>query len=401
MEALVLAAGLGTRLRPLTNSRPKPLINIGGKTVMDYIIDSLKDFDEISFVVNYEREKLEEYIKEYLKLNNYNVKTRFIEQKEVNGTASAISLSPYDEFLCINGDIFFEPSLVSKVLELHSKYKTNIISVKKVDDPENYGVVYKKGNDFFKICEKEKNPSSNLANIGVYFFTKEILDAIGKTKRSQRDEYEITDALNLCKAKVLEYDGFWSDIGYFWDILNTNEFVMKKLKHEILGNIEKNVKIVPPVFIDENTVVREGSYITGPVKIGKDCKIGPNSFIRGNTVIGNKCHIGMSEVKNSIIYDNSNIPHFNYVGDSIIDENCNLGAGTMVANLRFDDKPILIEVKNKKIDSQRRKMGCIMGDNTKTGINVTIYPGRIIGSSCFIYPGKVIDKNIPDNTVLR
>jgi len=401
MEALVLAAGLGTRLRPLTNSRPKPLINISGKAVIDYIIDSLKDFDEISFVVNYEREKLEEHIKEYLKLNNYNVKTRFIEQKEVNGTASAISLSPYDEFLCINGDIFFEPSLVSKVLELYSKYKTNIISVKKVDDPENYGVVYKKGNDFLKICEKEKNPSSNLANIGVYFFTKEILGAIGKTKRSQRDEYEITDTLNLCKAKVLEYNGFWSDIGYFWDILNTNEFVMKKLKHKILGNIEKNVKIVPPVFIGENTVVREGSYITGPVKIGKDCKIGPNSFIRGNTVIGNKCHIGMSEVKNSIIYDKTNIPHFNYVGDSIIDENCNLGAGTMVANLRFDDNPISIEVKNKKIDSQRRKMGCIMGDNTKTGINVTIYPGRTIGSSCFIYPGKVVDKNIPDNTVLR
>lgn len=401
MEALVLAAGLGTRLRPLTNSRPKPLINIGGKAVIDYIIDSLKDCGEISFVVNYEREKLEEHIKEYLKLNNYNVKTRFIEQKEVNGTASAISLSPYDEFLCINGDIFFEPSLVSKVLELYSKYKTNIISVKKVDDPENYGVVYKKGNDFLKICEKEKNPSSNLANIGVYFFTKEILGAIGKTKRSQRNEYEITDTLNLCKAKVLEYNGFWSDIGYFWDILNTNEFVMKKLEHKILGNIEKNVKIVPPVFIDENTVVREGSYITGPVKIGKGCKIGPNSFIRGNTVIGDKCHIGMSEVKNSIIYDKTNIPHFNYVGDSIIDENCNLGAGTMIANLRFDDKPILIEVKNKKIDSQRRKMGCIMGDNTKTGINVTIYPGRTIGSSCFIYPGKVVDKNIPDNTVLR
>ena len=322
-------------------------------------------------------------------------------QKEINGTASAISLSPYDEFLCINGDIFFEPSLVPRVLELYSKHKTNIISVKKVEDPENYGVIYKKGNDFLKIREKEKNPSSNLANIGVYFFTNEILNAIIEIKKSQRNEYEITDAMNLCKSKVLEYDGFWSDIGYFWDILNTNEVVMKKLEHKILGNVEKNVKIIPPVFIDENTIVREGSYITGPVRIGKNCTIGPNSFIRKNTVIGDKCHIGMCEVKNSIIYDNSNIPHFNYIGDSIIDENCNLGAGTMVANLRFDDRSIPMEIKNKKIDSQRRKMGCIMGDNTKTGINVTIYPGRIIGSSCFIYPGKIVDKNIPDNTVLR
>lgn len=401
MEALVLAAGLGTRLKPLTNSRSKLLIRIGGKTVIDYIIDSLKDLDEICFIVNYEQERLKEHIKQYLNLNNYNIKTRFIVQKEINGTASAISLSPYDEFLCINGDIFFEPSLIPRVLELYSEYKTNIISVKKVEDPENYGVVYKKGNDFLKIREKEKNPSSNLANIGVYFFTNEILNAIIEIKKSQRNEYEITDALNLCKSKVLEYDGFWSDIGYFWDILNTNEVVMKKLEHKILGNVEKNVKIIPPVFIDENTIVREGSYITGPVRIGKNCTIGPNSFIRKNTVMGDKCHIGMCEVKNSIIYDNSNIPHFNYIGDSIIDENCNLGAGTMVANLRFDDRSIPMEIKNKKIDSQRRKMGCIMGDNTKTGINVTIYPGRIIGSSCFIYPGKIVDKNIPDNTVLR
>ncbi|MCK4247960.1 MAG: NTP transferase domain-containing protein, partial [Methanomicrobia archaeon] len=214
MEALVLAAGLGTRLKPLTNSRSKLLIRIGGKTVIDYIIDSLKDFDEICFIVNYEQERLREHIKQYLNLSSYNIKTRFIVQKEINGTASAISLSPYDEFLCINGDIFFETSLIPRVLELYSEYKTNIISVKKVEDPENYGVIYKKGNDFLKIREKEKNPSSNLANIGVYFFTNEILNAIIEIKKSQRNEYEITDALNLCKSKVLEYDGFWSDIGY-------------------------------------------------------------------------------------------------------------------------------------------------------------------------------------------
>ncbi|MCD6127992.1 MAG: NTP transferase domain-containing protein [Methanomicrobia archaeon] len=399
MEALVLAAGLGTRLRPLTNSRPKPLIRIGEKTIIDYIIDSLKDFDEISFVVNYRKEILTDHIKEYIK--RYDLNIRFIEQREVSGTASAISLSPYDEFLCINGDIFFEPYLISDVIKLYSKYNMNVISVKKVDDPENYGVVYKEGNDFLKICEKEKNPSSNLANIGVYFFTDEVLEAIKKIKKSERNEYEITDALNRCNAKVLEYKGFWNDIGYFWDILNTNEFIMEKLEHKILGNVEKNVKIIPPVYIGEETTVREGSYIVGPVVIGKSCKIGPNSFIRKNTVIGNNCHIGMSEIKNSIIYDKTNIPHFNYVGDSIIDENCNLGAGTMVANLRFDDKTVFMEVKGKKINSGRRKMGCIMGSNTKTGINVTIYPGRIIGSSCCVYPGRIVDKNMEDNTVLR
>ena len=102
-----------------------------------------------------------------------------------------------------------------------------------------------------------------------------------------------------------------------------------------------------------------------------------------------------------MVYDHSNIPHFNYVGDSIIDEHCSLGAGTMVANLRFDNRPIPMEIKNTPIDSGRRKLGCIMGKNTKTGINVTIYPGRIIGSSCTVYPGRIVDRNIPDNTDFR
>ncbi|MEA1992887.1 MAG: bifunctional sugar-1-phosphate nucleotidylyltransferase/acetyltransferase [Euryarchaeota archaeon] len=401
MKALVLAAGLGTRLRPLTNKRPKPLIRLGGKRIIDYTIDALKKSEEITFIVNYKEKMMKNHIEEYIKSKKYRIKIRFIKQKRVNGTASAIALSPYNEFLCINGDVFFGQSFIPKVLECYSKHKKPVISVKKVKNPKNYGVVYKKGNTFVKICEKENNPSSNLANMGVYLFTGDILEAIEKIEPSQRGEYEVTDALNQCEAKVVEYNGYWNDIGYFWDILNTNEIIMEKTEHEVLGDIRKNVKIVPPVRIGKDTVVREGSYIQGPAVIGENCTIGPNSFIRKNSVIGNNCHIGMSEVKNSIVYDNSNVPHFNYIGDSIIDENCNLGAGTTVANLRFDDKSVKMKVKNKMIDSKRRKIGCIMGRNTKTGINVTIYPGRIIGESCTVGPGRIMDKNVPDGTDIR
>ncbi len=401
MNALVLAAGLGTRLQPLTTTRPKPLITVGGRAIIEYIIDSLKDFDEISVIVGYKKEQLKDYIVQYVNEKGYDVNTQFIVQEEVNGTASAISLSPYDEFLCVNGDVFFEASLIPQVLAYYRRYNKPVISVKGVENPEKYGVVQKNGNNFVKIHEKKKNPPSQLANIGVYFLTAEVLDAIDTVEKSSRGEYEVTDALNKCEAKVLEYRGFWNDIGYFWDVLNTHEFLMARTEHKILGEVRKNVTIIPPVSIDEGTVIKEGSYIQGPVIIGKNCTVGPNSFIRKNTAVGDGCRIGMSEVKNSIIYNNSNVPHFNYVGDSIIDENCNLGAGTIVANLRFDDKTVMMEIKNKRINSKRRKIGCVMGSNTQTGINVTIYPGRIIGNSCQIYPGRIVDKNIPDNTVFR
>ena len=131
-----------------------------------------------------------------------------------------------------------------------------------------------------------------------------------------------------------------------------------------------------------------GTYIEGPVLIGKNCKIGPNAYIRPYTVIGDNCHIGNAcEVKASIIMNGSKIPHFNYVGDSIIGENCNLGAGTKVANLRLDEKNIKVPVKNELVDTGRRKLGVIMGDNVHTGINVSIDVGTMIGAYTYIAPG--------------
>jgi len=132
--------------------------------------------------------------------------------------------------------------------------------------------------------------------------------------------------------------------------------------------------------------VRSGSYIVGPVVIGQDCAIGPNCYIRPHTSIGDGCHIGAAvEVKNSIIMNNSDAPHHNYVGDSIIGEGCNLGAGTKIANLRLDEQDITVAGRN----TSRRKLGVIMGDNVKTGINACINVGCMIGNDAKIGPGAI------------
>ncbi|MFX1340894.1 MAG: glucose-1-phosphate thymidylyltransferase, partial [Promethearchaeota archaeon] len=133
--------------------------------------------------------------------------------------------------------------------------------------------------------------------------------------------------------------------------------------------------------------------------IGNNNIIGPNAFIRPNTSIENNCHIGISEVKNSIIYSDSNIPHFNYVGDSIICENVNLGAGTKVANLRLDDGNVKVKIKGKLIDSQRRKLGTIIGPNVKTGINVSIMTGKLLGENSKIGAHTIVIEDVPPNTL--
>jgi len=193
----------------------------------------------------------------------------------------------------------------------------------------------------------------------------------------------------------------WRDVVYPWHLLDANEELLKKLKTKIQGTVEKNVTVKGIVVVGKGTVILSGTYIEGPVSIGCNSKIGPNCYIRPYTTIGNNCHVGNAcEVKNSIVMDHSNVPHLNYVGDSIIGQNCNLGAGTTVANLRLDKKNIVVTLNGKKIDSKRRKLGMVMGDNVQTGINSVINVGTMIGNNVFIGPGAVAKGEITPKTMI-
>ncbi|WP_457753412.1 bifunctional sugar-1-phosphate nucleotidylyltransferase/acetyltransferase, partial [Thermococcus sp.] len=387
MKGVILAAGKGERLRPLTDDRPKVLLKVANRAIIEYVLDNLYPFvDEFIIIVRYQKEKLIEFLGD-----EYNGKPiTYVEQSEGEGTARAIySAKEYIEgesFLAVNGDIYFEREAVKALLHAFRKADAALL-VKEFEDLSHFGKIEVKGEYVKEIKEKPGN-IRGYANLGIYLFKPDIFEFIEKTPVSKRGEYEITDTINLMikadrRVAYAVYEGYWNDVGRPWDLLNLNEYILKNhLKHEIRGIVEEGATIIPPVEIGEGTVVKSGAYIVGPVKIGKNCKIGPNCFIRPYTSIGNHCHIGNAvEIKNSIIMDHSNAPHLNYVGDSIIGENTNLGAGTITANLRHDNKTIKVEVKGKFEDSGRKKLGAIIGHNVKVGINATIYPGRKIGSN--------------------
>ena len=229
-----------------------------------------------------------------------------------------------------------------------------------------------------------------MANVGLYLFTPDIFDAIVRTPESPRGEYEITDSIQLMIDRGLHVSfqelTYWLDLSYPWDLLTANESLLATIEPQNLGEVEDNVTIKGVVSIGKNTVVRSGSYIVGPVIIGRNCDIGPNCCIRSSTAIGDNCHIGTAvEVKNSIIMRDSKIPHHNYIGDSIIGEGCNLGAGTKIANLKLDKKDVVIA----GIDTKRRKLGAIIGDRVEIGINASINVGCIIGNNAQIGPGAL------------
>ncbi|MBI4216768.1 MAG: NTP transferase domain-containing protein [Chloroflexi bacterium] len=192
----------------------------------------------------------------------------------------------------------------------------------------------------------------------------------------------------------------WLRLAHPWDLLAAAEVLLAGLQPRIGAHsvIESGVTMKGPVEIGPRSVIRSGVYIEGPVRIGADCAIGPNCYIRPATAIGDRCHIGAAvEIKNSLIFSGTAVPHLSYVGDSIIAEDCNLGAGTVIANLRHDERAVRMLGR----DTGRRKLGAVIGARVKTGINVSIgRPGTVIGNDCRIAPGVVVLQDVPDGAVV-
>ena len=196
-------------------------------------------------------------------------------------------------------------------------------------------------------------------------------------------------------AKRIDLDDSSLILRYSWDLLFVNEELIGDLKeNKIEGTIRDGVTIDGNVVVGEGTVLLPGVYIEGNTIIGRNCKIGPNCYIRGNTHIGDNCHIGQSvEIKNSILMNKVSVGHLSYVGDSIIGERTNFGAGTTTANLRHDGKNHRSTINGALVDTGRRKLGVIVGDDVHTGINTTIYPGRKIWSYASTKPGEIVKKD--------
>lgn len=396
MQILILAAGEGTRMQPLTANKPKPLIHVAGKPFLQHTLETLKGAGctDIKLLIGWRDARIREY---FGNGSDFGVEIEYISQKERLGTAHAVGMAKNHmsgDFLCLNGDVLIEKNSIESVLEAYRAHGETVMGLAEVSNPSNFGVITldsPDGSKVISIDEKPERPKSNLVNAGLYVFKKDIFELIDKTEKSKRGEYEITDTLAMVMDSGKLYGSVlsdWFEIGKPWDILGANERLMEGLKEIIEGTVEPNATIKGPVQVGEGTTVRNGAYIVGPVIIGKNCDIGPNCFIRPSTSIGNGCKVGNAvEIKNSILMDNSNVPHHNYVGDSIIGEGCNLGSGTKIANLRLDGKNIKAILRGKLQDTGRRKLGAIIGDNVKTGINATIDSGTIIGESAFIGPG--------------
>ena len=412
MKAVILAAGKGTRLHPLTLTRPKHLVPVGGKPVIDHVLTALRDtgIDEVVFIVNYMADQLRHHLGDG---TNYKMKFEYALQKELKGTADATKFAqPFveDPFLLTYGDWLITANAIDAVIQVHKKEKpVATIGVVPVKHPEHSGIVELEHSQINSLTEKPRRHEapSNLANAGIYVLSSEIFAAISHTHPSPRGELEITDSFNFLLRKGYKISGVklsqeeLFDLGLLWDLFEANRRVLEKAEPNINGEIEDGVHLLGPVIIEEGARIRSGAYVEGPVFIGRDSDLGPNCYIRPYSSIGHRVRIGNScEIKNSIIMDGTHIGHLSYVGDSIIGERCNFGAGTTVANYRFDGQPVKMKVRDEIKDTGRRKLGVILGDEVKTGIQTSFMPGVKVGNNCCIGPNVLVHRDVPPNTTI-
>jgi bifunctional UDP-N-acetylglucosamine pyrophosphorylase/glucosamine-1-phosphate N-acetyltransferase len=183
---------------------------------------------------------------------------------------------------------------------------------------------------------------------------------------------------------------------FSWDLLRANVEAMTARKSYVQeSGAHASLYVDGRLQVGKGTKILPGVVIEGDVIIGDNCKIGPNCYIRGSTSIGDKCHVGQAvEIKNSILLPGTNVGHLSYLGDSILGEKVNLGAGTITSNLRHDGGAHRSPVEGRMVDTGRRKLGAIIGDGVHTGIHTSIYPGRKFWPKTSTLPGAIVDKDI-------
>lgn len=331
LKAVVLCAGEGTRLRPLTFSKPKHLLPVAGKPILGHVLDTLAaaGLDEVALVVGHRPEAVQRYVGDG---SQWGLTATYVTQGQPLGLAHAIGQTREfvgdDPFIVYLGDNLLEGGIVDFVAEFIAGSAQASLLLKEVENPQQYGVaVLDDHQHVVRLVEKPADPPSNLAIIGVYAFTSAIFDAISHIAPSARGELEITDAIQYLveqgatvTARVIT--GFWEDAGEPKALLRANRKYLDLMTGQMLGRVSADSVIEGTVRIGQGTRI-VNSRITGPCLIGHNCVV-QDSTLRPYVTLGDGCAINDSLLEDCVIQHNCQIAHLaaglasSVLGESVI-----------------------------------------------------------------------------------
>ncbi|TQQ80287.1 sugar phosphate nucleotidyltransferase [Halonotius roseus] len=382
--AVILAAGEGQRLSPLTNRRPKPMLPVVNKPLLEHVLEAVIDagIEEIVFVVGYERDRIQTY---FGNGDDWDVSIEYAVQENQLGTAHAVQQAESHvdgDFLVLNGDRIIGSDAVADVHAAMDGETDAAMAVTRVPESEAYGVVTLSGDEIVDIIEKPRDElASNIINAGVYGFTPAVFDVIDATPAGPDGEYRLTDVL----ARVAEngtirpvrYNGRWLDVSYPWDLLSVTGQLLDQDGGDTAGSVGAGAQIdtaahlASTAAVGANTVVGRGSTVAA------NARIGPNATIT-----------------RSVIFPDATVEAGAVLSDCIVGANATVGANVTAAGGEAT------VVTDGEIHSDVI-FGGLIGDNAAVGGAATIAPGGILGNDVVVGEGAVASGTIPDGVEIR
>ncbi len=369
MEAVILAAGEGKKLRPLTTGMPKVMLPVGNRPIIEYVVESLvhNDIRDITIVVGYYGEKIKRYFGDG---GDFGARIKYVIQRKQLGTAHALyQAKGIDDFIVIPGDNLVGEECISKIMA----HKQSILSVQS-EKASKYGVVEKYAGGV-RIIEKPKNVDSSMIFTGIAHLDSSIFPIIAEMMKE--GVYSLPEVLNsLSGLDVIRGDCEWRDAMYPWDLLSLNSYALGETQRKLSGKVE-NSTIVGAVEVHSGARIGAGTYLRGPVIVGKNADIGPNAVIMPDSSIGEGAVIGaFSYVENSIIMPGAVLDEGVYVVNSVIGPGARVHARTTLLSGEF--KRILGDEVYANVG------GAIMGPRAEVGAHSVVSPGVLVGADAVV-----------------
>jgi len=385
--AVILAAGEGRRLEPLTNRRPKPMVPVANRPLLEHVIEAVvaADIERIVLVVGYKQERIRNHFGDG---DGWDVRIEYVEQSTQLGTGHAVlQAEPVIDgpFVLLNGDRVVDAEAVAAVRHRLRDGDAPVMTVTSVETPRDYGVVKLDGNRVTEINEKPEGPvETNRINAGVYGFSSAIFDAIRGTNTP--GELTITGTLNEVAERHgvtgLSYDGRWLDVSNLWDVLTVNAALIHESDYVHDAS-------------EANRQVGEGVTVTDDVILAGNVRVGPTATLSGATAIGSNVSVGANAVvENSVVLPDAVIEPGAVVRDAVIAENAHIGSNATIAG----GAPTMVvgDVVHRDVD-----LGGVVGDNASIGIGATLTGGAVVGDGARTDAGVIIDGRIESDAVVR
>ena len=383
MQAVILAAGEGKRVRPLTRSRPKVMIPVANRPIIEYVIEALEKngIREIIVVAGYRKEQVTRY------LNQLDIPIEVVVQQKQLGTAHALKCAESHitgDFLLLPGDNYIDAHSIGRIIE-----QKNALLVKEHPSPSNFGVVLLKDGYVTQIIEKPEHSPSFMVSTGIFSLTKDFFSCIR--------ENDITDAISVMvnsgkRLKAVVADD-WHDAIYPWDLLKMNKHLLKDLPEAREGVTSRQTIIQGSVRIGKGTTIGPNSVVSGPVIIGSDCEIGPNCCILPNTSLGSRVKVEpFTCIGNSLIMDDTSIGSHSRIVDTITGQGCRLSNHTTIVT-----SARLMDIEGMVI---KPEFGAILGDQVASG-PFALFKNCIVGNNVSIEGrGGSISQNLADDSMV-